>query len=91
MDRPTVRDRSGLDASAKKMELVAPEEIAESLIREVDSAFSLTSDQAIQGAARRLGFSRVAEQNKRLVEKVLASLINSGRVQVTDSKISIKR
>ena len=79
-----------LDAGSRKMELVAPEEIAESLIQEIESAFSIVPDEAIQCAARRLGFSRVSEQNRRLIDGVLTNLIDTGWIHIVDAKLALK-
>ena len=91
MGQPLVRDRSSLGSAAKKLEWVAPEEIAESLIQEVESAFSVSCEDAVQGAARRLGFFRMGTASKRQIEGVLKKMILEGRIQEKDSRVSIRR
>lgn len=62
MKEPRIRDRSALDATAKKLELVAPEEIRAALLAEIRSAYSMSIEDAISGAARALGLQRVTAQ-----------------------------
>jgi very-short-patch-repair endonuclease len=78
MTVPPVRDRSDLEATAKKFEFVAPEEIRLALLKAVESGFSLSDEDAVSSAARLLGFQRVTAQAKGLFDNQLASLLNDG-------------
>jgi hypothetical protein len=90
MERPPVRDRSLLDATERKMEFIAPEELEESLLQEISESFSLVTDEAIQNAAKRLGISRVTDPTKQLMMKRIDQLLESGLLDIHDEKVCLK-
>lgn len=64
----SARDRTSLPPQDKKLERVAPEEIAIALINVVRRHFTLSQEDAIQESARALGFQRVtAPMNERIL------------------------
>ncbi len=65
----TVRDRSDLDASMKKYQYVAPEELAAAINETVESAISIKEDEAISSAYGRLGFQRTTNTAQKLARK----------------------
>lgn len=75
MTVPPVRDRSDLDATEKKFEFVAPEEIRLALHKSVEIGFSLSEEDAISSAARLLGFQRVTSQAKLIFSNQVRLLI----------------
>ena len=68
---PVVRNRENLDASSRKIELVAPEEIERSLVEELSESFSLGEHEAFQRAAARLGIARVTEPTRQAYAEAL--------------------
>ena len=60
MDAPTVRNRAALPPQHKKIELIAPEEIAEAVRVVVERAYTIRRDEAISKAASMLGFARAS-------------------------------
>jgi len=81
METPTVRDRSQLSQADKKTDRVAPEEIAEALILQIESNFSMGKDEAVSEAGRCLGFLRVTASFRELIKEQLNSLVQSGAVE----------
>jgi very-short-patch-repair endonuclease len=69
-----IRDRSGLDASMRKFEYVAPEEIAAAINEVVKSAYSISLEEAISTAFGMLGFQRVTERAQKIGRKALKLL-----------------
>ena len=80
MTTPPVRDRSQLENASRKIDWVAPEEIAEALCREVERSFTTTRQDAISGAARLLGFQRVTSAMQEVFAGQLDALIRSRRL-----------
>jgi len=89
MSVPVVRDRSELDASSKKSELVAPEEISLAILQQVKRGFSLSVDDAVIYAVRLLGFQRVTSQSKYLFELQLDGLIKSEILLLRNGFVSV--
>ena len=88
LESPTVRDRSQLENASRKLEQVAPEEIAEALFAEVERSFSTAPAEAISGAARLLGFLRVTYQMQQLFATQLDALIKTGRLVEREGSIT---
>lgn len=80
MTEVMVRDRSQLDSNAKKLELVAPEEIEQVLMQEIARGFSLSVEGDISVAARALGFQRVTLQSLDVFRQSLRKPVDDGRV-----------
>jgi very-short-patch-repair endonuclease len=80
-DKPLeVRDRSVLDQEEKKLEFIAPEEIALALEQMVIRSYSVTRDEAITRCLNRLGFSRTTGGARRIVEAILTEMLRQGRI-----------
>ena len=88
MTTPPVRDRAQLENSLKKIDWVAPEEIAEALCCEVERSFTTTHQEAISGAARLLGFQRVTSAMHEVFTEQLDALIQSRRLHNGDGTVT---
>jgi very-short-patch-repair endonuclease len=73
-----VRDRSGLDNSARNIEMIAPEEIALAFAQVVERAHSIENEELLLVVASSFGIQRVTSNIKTLLEKQLRKLIKSG-------------
>lgn len=71
----TVRDRSDLGNSEKKIELIAPEELEQAICETVRAGFSMSMGEAISGALALLGFSRATAKMASLMEERIQALI----------------
>ncbi len=80
--RPPIRNRSNLENSQKKFDLVAPEEIAAAIRSEVERSFSITEADAVSAAGRALGFQRVTAQASRVIQQELDRLIDEGALVI---------
>ena len=60
MEAPTVRNRADLPPQHKKIEMIAPEEIAEAVRVAVEGGYTIERDEAISNARKMLGFARAS-------------------------------
>ena len=81
LERPVVRDRGGLPASARRLELVAPEEIEAAVGLVVADAFGMEQAAIPPAACRLLGFPRVGDEMRARVDTVVAKMVAEGRLQ----------
>ncbi len=70
-----VRDRSALPASSRKLSLVAPEELTAAVLAVVREGFSLPLAAVVLATARRLGFARPGDEQRQLIEALIARLV----------------
>ena len=80
MDRPVVRDRSGLPATARRLDLVAPEEIEAAVERVVADAFGMGPGALPSATGRLLGFPRVSDDMRARMEEVVRRMVADGRL-----------
>ena len=78
METPTVRNRDVLPAQRKKIELIAPEEIAEAVRIVVESAYTIRRDEAISKAAALLGFKRATANIQDRIRAVVSDRLSAG-------------
>ena len=71
MDRPVVRDRSDLPASSRKLDLIAPEEVAEAVEAVVAASFGIEPDALPAAVGRALGFARISDEFRDRVEAIV--------------------
>lgn len=88
MKEPPVRDRSGLEPNAKRLELVAPEEIRAALLAEIRKGFSMSIENAISSAASVLGFQRVTTQAQNVFREQVRCLIDDGHLKQSEEMLS---
>jgi hypothetical protein len=80
MERPAVRDRGALPASARRLELVAPEEIAVAIETVVADSLGIAAGAIPAATCRLLGFARTSDEMKSHVEAIVAGLVAKGRL-----------
>ena len=81
MTQPPVRDRSGLSAASRKLEMVSDEEMAEAVCVVVGQSYGIAREQASAPAAKLLGYSRSTEAMKDRLDSVVAALLSEGRLE----------
>ena len=89
MSEPPIRDRSALDPQDKRLELVCDEEIAVATFDSVSSSFTISRDDAVLGALRRLGFQRVSADMRSRCDGVLDASIRSGRLAESGGRVRV--
>ena len=89
MEQPELRDRSNLANSSRKLELVAPEEIAIAVQMVVDGAYGIQQRDVPGPAVRLLGFMRVTEDMRSRVDSVVDQMIGDRRLVVQGSLLMI--
>ncbi|GAC1445477.1 MAG: hypothetical protein NVSMB52_06670 [Chloroflexota bacterium] len=75
MKQPTVRDRSGLPPSSRKIELVAPEEVAVAVEKVVSDAYGIHADEIVPAVARLFGFGRTSEDLRASVKEAIVQML----------------
>jgi very-short-patch-repair endonuclease len=75
-----VRDRSDLASSARRIEYVAPEEIRGAIQRVIQESYGVSPDDVANSACHLLGFARVTDEMRAVVEKERDVLIADGRL-----------
>jgi very-short-patch-repair endonuclease len=80
MTAPALRDRSDLPQSVKKIEYVAPEEIQAAIERAVRDSYGLAPDDVASYSCRLLGFARITDEMRAVVDKQRDALTTAGRL-----------
>ncbi|WP_169975625.1 DUF3320 domain-containing protein [Tautonia rosea] len=80
LDRPTPRDRSALPTASRRLEWVAPEEVAAAAEQVVADAIRVAPDDLPGAVCRLLGFPRTTDEMRARVALVVDALIESGRL-----------
>jgi len=80
MVEPPVRSRSGFPTTAKKIEYIAPEEIAAAITLTIEQTCGATKEDVAFEALRLLGFSRTATLLPPLLDAV-DHLVRTGRIE----------
>ena len=81
MAEPPVRDRSGLPATTRKLEMVSDEELAEAVCIVVGRSYGISGEQAPTRVFKLLGYSRTTEAMKSRFDTVVGGLLSEGRLQ----------
>jgi hypothetical protein len=80
MEQPVVRDRSALPAPSRKLDLIAPEEVAQAVEAVVAASFGIEPDALAVAVGRALGFARISDDFRVRVDTVIQGAIASGRL-----------
>ena len=80
LHRPLPRDRGALPSSSRRLELVAPEELAAAVERIVSDAFGVAPDDLPAAVCRWLGFPRTTDEMKGRVASLIDDLLADGRL-----------
>ena len=75
-----VRDRSELPNVSRKLELIAPEEIAAAIKQVVSDAFGIDCEDLAREVCKLFGFKSVSTEMRRGVDSVLEGLIAQGEL-----------
>ncbi|WP_132054534.1 DUF3320 domain-containing protein [Pseudocnuella soli] len=87
---PPLRNRSALSAASKKFKYIAPEEIAGVLLKVVGDAVAIDPEAAFPLVAKALGFSRVTEEMRQDILKVIPSLVQADILLQEGAVITLK-
>jgi len=80
MTAPPLRDRSDLPQTSKKIEHVAPEEIQVAIERVAQESYGVAPDDVASSACRLLGFGRVTDEMRTVIDAQRDALIAAGRL-----------
>lgn len=87
MSIPPVRDRSEL--TVRKLDLIAPQEIAAAIMRVVRETFGIERDHLPQSVCHVLGLTRATDDVKSYVDEVLNRLIAKQHLVEKGSQVSL--
>ncbi|SIN72078.1 AAA domain-containing protein [Singulisphaera sp. GP187] len=80
MNLPPLRDRSGLPTAARKLDLIAPEEIGGAVERVVAEALGMEPTEVASAACRLLGFPRVSDEMRQRIDAIVEDLVRQNRL-----------
>jgi len=80
MNEAPVRNRSDLPDGSKKLEFVAPEELATAVERAVTSSYGIGRKDVAPAALRLLGFGRVTKAAEEKMERAIDLAVSQGKV-----------
>ena len=75
MREPPLRHRTNLSASSKKLDFIAPEEIAIAVQKVVTSSFGINRHDAPTAVGRLLGFKRVTDETRSGINNVVRLML----------------
>lgn len=80
MALPPLRDRSRLPAASRKLEYVAPEEIALAVEAVVEGTYGIEDEAIAPAVGQVLGFGRVSDEMRSRIESVVRQMIMEKRL-----------
>jgi hypothetical protein len=80
MESPELRDRSNLAPASRKLELVAPEELALAVRKVVAGSYGIHRQEVPGAAVRLLGFARLTQDMRTRVDSVVDEMVQDGRL-----------
>ena len=83
-----LRDRSNLPPASRKLNFVAPEEIAAAVLIIVRESFAVEQEAVVLPAARILGFPRPSEEQKRIFVIATDKLIVDGLLRMNNGVLT---
>jgi hypothetical protein len=75
-----LRDRAELPPGARRLDVVAPEEIARAVDRAARDSFGIDAETLPIQACRILGFPRVSEEARTQVSAIISAMLRDGRL-----------
>ena len=88
MKSSAVRNRAE-HRQLRKIDLIAPEEVAEAAKLLVTDSFSIERQEAVRESAKLLGFKSVSERVRIEVDLIVGMLIEHGSLDYDDGLLSI--
>ena len=85
----TVRNRSALEPSERKIEYLAPEELDKALVEVIRMGFSVAQDEAISGALDSLGFGRATMNITNVMKARIAGLTKKNVIKYEGDRLTI--
>lgn len=80
MELPVVRERSNLPSSSKRLQYISPEELCMAVKKVVESSIAIQPEAAVPFVAKLFGFSRVTEEMRKDLLKVIELSVEKGMV-----------
>ena len=90
MQNTMVRDRGGLKSQHRKIEYIAPEEIAEAINLVVGHSHGIEFDDLASQTVKLLGFKSASAQMKKTVDSVASGMIADGRLKSDGIHLTIR-
>lgn len=87
MHEPTVRDRGALPPPSRKLELIAPEEVARAVEAVVVASLGIESAALPAAVGRALGFARIGDDFRDRVESTVRALVEGRRLSAQGEQV----
>ena len=88
---PKPRDRRDLPAGSRKIELIAPEEIAAALSQTIEAGVAMKRLEAAVEAARVLGYSRVTDAILNGIDEVIGKMVDNSDFEVAGDALVVPK
>jgi very-short-patch-repair endonuclease len=79
-EEPTVRDRSDLPVSSRKLEFVSPEEIEAAVKTVIENAMGMSASDIPQASCKLFGFKAVSEEMRQMISRIVNSMVHKGKL-----------
>lgn len=89
MTEPPVRDRSQLPGQYKQISMIAPREVEQALLVVIAGGFGMRREEAIDRAARLLGFQRVTAATGAVIGSASDRLLAAGRLEERNGQLFV--
>ena len=86
-DNTAIRDRSQLPMASRKLEFIAPEEIAAAIHKIVDASYGINVDEVPAAVCRVLGFGRTTEEMTAAIDMLVTKLTMQRTIIVGDGMV----
>lgn len=86
--KASVRDWSVLPVAQRKIEYIPPEEISLAVKRVIEAGISMPREEAAQLAGRLLGYQRVSEQIREVIEGQITRMIRDGLLRESAGEVT---
>jgi hypothetical protein len=80
MSQPPVRDRSGLPAATRKLDMVSDDELVEAICFMVEQSYGISKDQAPATVFKLLGYGRTNQAMRDRFNDLVVDLLSDGRL-----------
>ncbi|MEH6305430.1 DUF3320 domain-containing protein [Olivibacter sp. CPCC 100613] len=80
-DEPPIRDRNNLPAISKKIQYIAPEEIALATLQIIDRSIAILPEALFPLVSKAFGFGRLTEEVRQEIANAVSVLIVQGKVK----------
>jgi hypothetical protein len=87
MKVPPVRNRAGLPAVSRKLELIAPEEISCAILTAVETSYGIQAEELPGVICRLFGFARVTDEMEAAIQPHISALLKNSLLKLNGQNL----